>query len=154
VAWLRLCTTTLPSWPAIFFSRLPSSFQTRRDFAREKLILSFVGTWRQRRTTSSKARGEGHGLRVTYHHPTEHACDFSLSIPSSSWTRRDFETMKVHRRLHGHSICLSRPYTDKCAFPMAYMDVGDVLYKQNYRKWTRNMSLSTISSKCLHTRLR
>ena len=41
-----LCITTLASLPAIFFPRLPSSFRMRRDFAREKLILSSVGTWR------------------------------------------------------------------------------------------------------------
>jgi hypothetical protein len=41
-----LCTTTLPSLPAIFIPGMPSSFRTRRDFVREKLILSSVGTWR------------------------------------------------------------------------------------------------------------
>ena len=38
-----LCTTTLPSLPAIFFPRLSSSFRTRCDFAREKLML-ILGT--------------------------------------------------------------------------------------------------------------
>ena len=70
-----LRTTTLPSLPAIFFREMPSSLRTRRDFVSGKLILS-IWCLAQRRKTSSRPRGERHGLSVTWNHPTERVCCF------------------------------------------------------------------------------
>ncbi len=58
----------LPSLPTVFDR--PSSLRMSRDFVSGKLIIS-VRYLVQRRTTSSRSRGERHGLRVTCHPPTE-----------------------------------------------------------------------------------
>ena len=73
-----LLGTTLPSASAVFFPGRPSSMRMRRDFVSGTLMLS-VRNLAQRRTTSSRPRGERHGLSVTYQHPTEHSADFAAA---------------------------------------------------------------------------
>ncbi len=77
-----------PSLTAVFDR--PSSLRMRRDFVSGKLIIS-VRYLVQRRTTSSRPRGERHGMRVTCHPPTERVY---YRRPSSLWRRRDFKKIK------------------------------------------------------------
>jgi hypothetical protein len=87
-----LRTTTQPSLSAVFSPGLPSSLRTRCDFVSGKLILS-VRCLAQRRTASSRRRGERHGLSVMCHRPTEHACYFFS--PACLRVKRTFGTLAL-----------------------------------------------------------
>ena len=87
-----LRTTFQPSLSAVFLPGLPSSLRTRCDFVSGKLMLS-VRCLAQRRTTSSRPRGERHGLSVTCHLPTERAC--YLFSPACLRVKRTFGTLAL-----------------------------------------------------------